>query len=138
MTVKRARFNERLDVVIDEALRRLYKRMKWAYFRGELHEYLARIGLPMERKGELDVSRFREMQESAGRLMAEKIQRARRKGYLKDYLRKINMMDILLASHHIRTVKLKAVPSQRMGSAGKDEDWSKRDEFIVRRFTVVK
>ena len=136
--VRRARFEERLDAVIDQALHRLHKRMKWAYFRGELREYLMRIGLAVDTDGDLDVARFREIREEAGKLMTTKIQRARRKGYLKDYLRKINMMDILLASHHIRTVKLKAVPSPRRESHGRELSLPEGDDFIVRRFTVVK
>lgn len=136
--MKRARFDERLDVVIEEALRRLYKRMKWAYFRGELREYLLRIGLPVDTEHSLDVRQFREIQAEAGRLMTTKIQRARKKGYLKDYLRKINMMDILMNYHHIRTVKLRAVPAPYVDPSMRERALSERDEFIVRRFTVVK
>ena len=136
--MKRARFDERLDVVIEEALRRLYKRMKWAYFRGELREYLMRIDLPVDMESLPDVKRFREIQVKAGQLMTTKIHRARKKGYLKDYLRKINMMDILMNYHHIRTVKLRAVPLPYVDPATQEKSLSGNDDFVVRRFTVVK
>lgn len=139
LRVKRPRFHERLDAVIEQALQRLYKRMRLAYFRGELHEYLLRIGLAVNMDGNLDVGRFREIQEEAGKLMAKKIQRARKNGYLKDYLRKVNMLDILLSSHHIRTVKLRAVPAPRTGAVGKKEGRTAgKEDFIARRLTLVK
>ena len=113
--------------------------MRLAFFRGELREYLLRIGLAVNVDGNLDAGRFREIQEEAGKLMARKIQRARKNGYLKDYLRKVNMLDILLSSHHIRTVKLRAVPAPGSGSAGKKEKQSADGNvFIARRLTLVK
>ena len=137
--VRRPRFHERLDTVIEQALQRLHKRMRLAFFRGELREYLLRIGLAVNVDGNLDAGRFREIQEEAGKLMARKIQRARKNGYLKDYLRKVNMLDILLSSHHIRTVKLRAVPAPGSGSAGKKEKQSADGNvFIARRLTWVK
>lgn len=137
--VRRPRFHERLDTVIEQALQRLHKRMRLAFFRGELREYLLRIGLAVNVDGNLDAGRFREIQEEAGKLMARKIQRARKNGYLKDYLRKVNMLDILLSSHHIRTVKLRAVPAPGSGSAGKKEKQSADGNvFIARRLTLVK
>ena len=139
MMVRRPRFHERLDTVIEQALQRLHKRMRLAFFRGELREYLLRIGLAVNVDGNLDAGRFREIQEEAGKLMARKIQRARKNGYLKDYLRKVNMLDILLSSHHIRTVKLRAVPAPGSGSAGKKEKQSADGNvFIARRLTLVK
>ncbi len=136
--MKRARFDERLDAVIEQALKRLYKRMKWAYFRGELREYLARIGLATVMEKEPDAGNFQEIQKEAGNLLKMKIQWARKKGYLKDYLRKVNMMDILLGSHHIRTVTLKAVPLPQVEAAAKERSLPDGEDFIVRRFTLVK
>lgn len=136
--MKRARFDERLDAVIEQALKRLYKRMKWAYFRGELREYLARIGLAAVMEKELDAGNFQEIQEAAGNLLKMKIQRARKKGYLKDYLRKVNMMDILLGAHRIRTVTLRALPLPRVETAVREQSLTDGEEFIVRRFTLVK
>ena len=134
--MRRARFEKRLDAVIEQALKRLHKRMRWAYFRGELREYLARIGLAVDMEVDLGLGKFREVQEKAGQLMTSKIQRARQKGYLKDYLRKINMMDILVGSHHIRTVSLRAVP--QAGNAVKKDFLPAKEDFVVRKFTVVK
>ncbi len=136
--MKRARFDERLDAVIEQALKRLYKRMKWAYFRGELREYLARIGLATVMEKELDAGNFQEIQEAAGNLLKMKIQRARKKGYLKDYLRKVNMMDILLGAHRIRTVTLRALPLPRVETAVREQSLTDGEDFIVRRFTLVK
>ena len=137
--VRRPRFHERLDTVIEQALQRLHKRMRLAFFRGELREYLLRIGLAVNVDGNLDAGRFREIQEEAGKLMARKIQRARKNGYLKDYLRQVNMLDILLSSHHIRTVKLRAVQAPGSGSAGnKEKQSADGNVFIARRLTLVK
>ena len=136
--MRRARFDERLDAVIEQALKRLYKRMKWAYFRGELHEYLARIGLATVMKEKIDTGDLRELLTEAGALMTKGIRRARKMGYLKDYLRRINMLDILLGSHHIQTVTLRAVPLPRTTPPRTERRLETEEGFTAPRLTLVK
>ena len=108
--MRKARFDERLNVVIAEALKRLANRMRLAYFRGDLTGYLTRIGLSDALPNMPDeTAEFSAAVKKVQGILARRIKRARQKGYLKDYLRQINMMDLLLFKKRIRTVRLWAI-----------------------------
>lgn len=139
--LKKARFEERLDGVIAEAVKRLSGRMKTAYFRGELLEYLKRIGLAAALASEIEDGEFKIIRSGAKKILEERIKRARQKGYLKDYLKQLNMMDILMDTRRIRTVHLWAVPNakEKTISAPKNAEAASADEkFAPPQLRIVK
>ena len=126
IVVKNARFDERLQGIIVEALHRLQHRMERAYFRGDLKDYLDRIGLLTELEQELDNQNFQTLRVNAQRLLRKKICRARNKGYLKDYMRRLNMVDLLMAKKRVRTIHLWTVPGGELG----ENDVKRKDDKV--------
>lgn len=95
--MKQGRFDERLDEIMVRAAMRLQERMRLAYFRGNLTGYLERIGLA----GEIEPERLKrgsllELQDEAAIIMAAKIRQARSKGYLKEWMKTLNMQELLV------------------------------------------
>lgn len=91
-----AGFDDRLDGILARAAIRLQERMRLAYFRGNLTDYLTRIGLAEALDGELlRKGSLLEIQDEAAVLLALKIRRARKAGYLKDMLKQLNMLELL-------------------------------------------
>lgn len=115
--MKRGHFDERLDEIMVRAAMRLQERMRLAYFRGNLTGYLERIGLA----DEIDLERLKrgsllELQDEAAIIMAAKIRQTRSKGYLKEWMKTLNMQELLVkntvSSHGSSTpVKPKKQPS---------------------------
>ena len=134
--MSKARFNERIIGVVAEAARRLTYRMKRAYFRGELPEYLERIGLAKELPEEISEGDFKYIHKQAQSVLERNIRQAVRNGYLKDYLSRVNMMDILLSKRRIRTVHLWAVPNSSEGAA--KEKISDGNDYLKPILRVVK
>jgi len=96
--MKKTKFESRLDNIRGRANLRLVKRMKHADGMGTLKEYLERIGLAAELEEKYADKEYDavEVMASAEELLDQRISRARQKGYLKDYLSYVNMLDILL------------------------------------------
>ena len=127
--MRKARFDERLDIVIAEALKRLSDRMQLAYLRGDLPGYLMRIGLlDALPEGVLTETDFSVTVKRLQGIVALRIKRARQKGYLKDYLRQINMTDLLLAKKRVRTMRLRTVAG---GKNGGDDSLSQKPHLMV-------
>ena len=84
-------FDERLDGIMARAVIRLQERMQLAYNRGRLREYLERIDFANDIDPKtIDSGSLIELQDQAVVLLAVKMRRARRAGYLKDFLKQIN------------------------------------------------
>ena len=64
--LKGMRFNEKLECVIQRALRRLHGRMKYAYLRGELKNYLDKIAPKKD-----DAKQAKELAEKNNALLQE-------------------------------------------------------------------
>ena len=91
-----AGFDDRLDGIMTRAAIRLQERMRLAYFRGNLTEYLTKIGLAEELEEDLlNKGSLLEIQDEAAVVLAVKIRRARKVGYLKDMLKQFNMLELL-------------------------------------------
>ena len=128
-----ARFDERLDSVIDEALKRLSDRMQLAYFRGDLSGYLMRIGLADALPNQPKSTELPAAVKKVQGILARRIRRARQKGYLKDYLRQINMVDLLILKKRVRTLRLWALAGgNKRGAEFADDESKKPDLKIVR------
>lgn len=89
-------FDERLDGILVRAAIRLQERMRLAYFRGNLSAYLNRIGLGKYLEPSLlERGSLLELQDKTAVALAGAIRKARAKGYLKDFLEQINMLELL-------------------------------------------
>ena len=88
-------FEARLDDINRRAIKRLHERMRWAYSRRRLDDYLAQIGFAYEGAQNLERAELVRLSQKLAVLLASRIRHARKKGYLKDYLRFINMQDLL-------------------------------------------
>ncbi|MBQ1866677.1 MULTISPECIES: hypothetical protein [Selenomonas] len=89
-------FDERLDGILVRAAIRLQERMRLAYSRGNLSAYLNRIGLgKLLEPSLLERGSLLELQDEAAIAMARAIRKARLRGYLKDFLEQINMLELL-------------------------------------------
>ena len=96
LCLKHGGFDERLDGILTRAALRLQERMRLAYFRGELISYLEKLGLTEEIDEEvLARESLLELQDEAVLVLARKVRYARKQGYLKDYLKQVNMLEIL-------------------------------------------
>ncbi|SFT54358.1 hypothetical protein SAMN02910356_01023 [Selenomonas sp. GACV-9] len=105
--MKHASFDERLDGILVRAAIRLQERMRLAYFRGNLTSYLNRVGLgKFIDSSLLERGSLLELQDQAAVQLASQIRNARAKGYLKDLLEKLNMLELLHDDKHIRMVSL--------------------------------
>ncbi len=96
-------FDERLDGIMARAVIRLQERMQLAYNRGRLREYLERIDFANDIDPKtIDSGSLIELQDQAVVLLAVKMRRARRAGYLKDFLKQINMLELLMKEKDIQ------------------------------------
>ena len=120
--MRKARFDERLDIVIANALDRLANRMRLAFFRDDLTEYLTRIGLADALPTLPATADFPTAVKKVQGILARRIRRARQKGYLKDYLRQINMTDLLLFKRRVRTFKLWNADKPRVANKTDTDD----------------
>lgn len=137
-------FEEKLDGILTRAALRLQERMRLAYFRGELVEYLGKLGL----KDEIDESilareSLLELQDEAVLVLARKIRYARKRGYLKDYLKQVNMLEILYMEkerHVDGKAKLRSVPAIHVVEReNRDSAQAAQDkELRLQRFKVIK
>ncbi len=136
LCLKHGSFEERLDGILTRAALRLQERMRLAYFRGELIDYLGN-GEILARESLL------ELQDEAVLVLARKIRYARKQGYLKDYLRQVNMLEILyLEQQKKAAVKpaLHPVPTHHM-VARENRDpaqVAQERELRLQRFRVIK
>ena len=144
LCLKHGGFEERLDGILTRAALRLQERMRLAYFRGNLMEYLEKLGLKEEIDGEvLARESLLELQDEAVLVLARKIRYARKQGYLKDYLKKINMLEILCLEKE-RGAKggsrLKSMPKAHLvARENRDSAQAAQDrELRLQRFRVIK
>lgn len=144
LCLKHSGFEERLDGILTRAALRLQERMRLAYFRGELIPYLEKLGLRDEIDGEiLARESLLELQDEAVLVLAKKIRYARKQGYLKDYLRQVNMLEILYLEKEREKggkSRLKSVPNVHMvARENRDSAQAAQDkELKLQRFRVVK
>ena len=144
LCLKHGSFEERLDGILTRAALRLQERMRLAYFRGELIDYLGKLGLKEEIDGEiLARESLLELQDEAVLVLARKIRYARKQGYLKDYLRQVNMLEILyLEQQKKAAVKpaLRPLPTHHMvAKENRDPAQVAQDrELRLQRFRVIK
>ncbi len=144
LCLKNGGFEERLDGILTRAALRLQERMRLAYFRGELIDYLGKLGLKEEIDEDiLARESLLELQDEAVLVLAGKIRYARKNGYLKDYLKQINMLEILyMEKERERSGKgrLKAVPKAHMvARENRDSAQAVQDrELRLQRFRVIK
>lgn len=105
--MKQNGFDERLDGILARAAIRLQERMRLAYFRGNLASYLARIGLADYMDSErLKTGSLLELQDEAAVVLAACLRQSRKKGYLKDFLKQLNMLELLTEDKHLTTVNV--------------------------------
>ena len=144
--MKHTGLDERLDSIIVRAAIRLQERMRLAYFRGNLASYLGRISLAehldpavLERGSLLDV------QDEAAVLLAQKIRQARKSGYLKDYLKQINMLELLFKEkeRHVKPTGLgqggRRKPMHLVSGENKESAESAKGKVLqLSRFKVIK
>lgn len=94
--MKHDSFDERLDGILVRAAIRLQERMRLAYFRGNLSAYLNRIGLgKFLEPSLLERGSLLELQDKTVVALAGAIRKARARGYLKDFLEQLNMLELL-------------------------------------------
>lgn len=105
--MKHKDFDERLDEILVRAAIRLQERMRLAYFRGNLQAYLNRIGLGrFMDSSSLARGSLLELQDQAAVVLAGQLRKARAKGYLKDLLEQLNMLELLCDTRHVHSVSL--------------------------------
>ena len=144
LCLKHGSFEERLDGILTRAALRLQERMRLAYFRGELIDYLGKLGLKEEIDGEiLARESLLELQDEAVLVLARKIRYARKQGYLKDYLRQVNMLEILYIEQQKKAVAkpaLRPVPTSHVvAKENRDSAQAVQDrELRLQRFRVIK
>lgn len=142
--LKHGGFEERLDGILTRAALRLQERMRLAYFRGNLIEYLGILGLKEEIDEDiLARESLLELQDEAVLVLARKIRYARKQGYLKDYLKQVNMLEILYLEKEKqdgRKAGLKPVPKVHMvARENRDSAQIARDrEMRLQRFKLIK
>jgi hypothetical protein len=146
--MKHTSFDERLDGILVRAAIRLQERMRLAYFRGNLPSYLNRIGLgKFMDSSTLERGSLLELQDQAVVQLASQIRKARAKGYLKDLLEKLNMLELLHDDRHIRTVPLgqKRKQEQKKACLKMVEGENKRSAMtedekreLLKNFKVIK
>ena len=116
--MRKAGFDDRLDGILAWAAIRLQERMRLAYFRGNLPEYMERIGLARDLEPELiSKGSLLEIQDEAVVLLANKIRYARRAGYLKDFLEQVNMLELLCRERERQEKKARQDKHQNCQSA---------------------
>jgi len=142
--VKHTGLDERLDSIIVRAAIRLQERMRLAYFRGNLASYLGRISLAehldpavLERGSLLDV------QDEAAVLLAQKLRQARKGGYLKDYLKQLNMLELLCKEQERRVEPTNPGGQRRQehlvsGENQESAESAKGKVLQLSRFKVIK
>lgn len=142
--LKHGGFEERLDGILTRAALRLQERMRLAYFRGELIDYLGKLGLKEEiDESILERESLLELQDEAVLVLARKIRYARKKGFLKDYLKQVNMMEILYLEKERQTKgrgNLKPMPAiHSVERENRDSAQAIQDrEMRLQRFKVIK
>lgn len=146
--MKRSSMDERLDAILVRAAMRLEERMRLAYFRGNLSNYLERIGLARYISDEkLIKGSLLDLQDDAALAMAYVLRKARNHGYIKEALDKLNMAELLQNETRIRTVlpsskrqpkvkkvRLQMVKGENKCSALTDEEKKK----MLKNFKVIK
>ncbi len=142
--MKHGGFEERLDGILTRAALRLQERMRLAYFRGELIDYLGKLGLKEEiDEAILERESLLELQDEAVLVLARKIRYARKQGYLKDYLKQVNMLEILYLEKEKQAAgkgSLKPVPKMHMvAKENRDSAQIAVDrEMRLQRFKLIK
>lgn len=144
LCLKHGGFEERLDGILTRAALRLQERMRLAYFRGELIDYLGKLGLKEEiDEAILERESLLELQDEAVLVLARKIRYARKQGYLKDYLKQVNMLEILYLEKEKQAAgkgSLKLVPKMHMvAKENRDSAQIAVDrEMRLQRFKLIK
>ena len=142
--LKHGGFEERLDAILTRAALRLQERMRLAYFRGELIDYLGKLGLKEDIDEEiLARESLLELQDEAVLVLARKIRYARKQGYLKDYLRQVNMLEILYLEREREAVgkkRLKSAPKLQITAREKRDSVRtvQEKERRLQRFQLIK
>lgn len=134
--MKQNSFNGRLDSLLVRAAMRLQERMRLAYFRGNLSAYLERTGLAVHiNKDRLRRGSLLELQDEAAVALAMKLREAYRHGYLKDFLKQINMLELL--QEKIKKDN-RAAFSIITGKRGKTETTTEEKENRRKNFKLIK
>ena len=139
-------FDERLDGILVRAAIRLQERMRLAYTRGNLSAYLNRIGLgKLLEPSLLARGSLLELQDEA----AKSIRKARLRGYLKDFLGQINMLELLehgkeenvqksLRNHEYKVKKKKSYLKMVEGENKRSAMSEAEKKELLKNFKVIK
>lgn len=143
--MKHAGFDERLDGIMVRAAIRLQERMRLAYFRGNLAAYLGRVGLADDLdSGLLARGSLLDVQDEAVVLLAKKIRQARRSGCLKEFLKQVNMLELLYKDQerHVKPTGLNRAARHKQGQVAVENrvsaESAREKALKLSRFTLVK
>lgn len=136
--MKHAGFEARLDGILALSAARLTERMKIAYLRGTLAAYLQRIGLAEEMETELESAALPELQERAREILAARIRRARRYGYLKECLRRVGLLELLHKEMEERRRKKPTGSLKLLAGSAREGAGEAELKESKKRFTVLK
>lgn len=118
--MKGKRFDKRLDGILRAARVRLMERLRFAFFRGRAEEYLGEIHLASGLQSELANGKLLPLEKAAADLLETRICLARRKGYLRNYLAEVHMLDLLMRHQHIQTMHWGRPALSLVGAANKE------------------
>lgn len=122
-------FDGRLDGIMVRAAVRLHERMAFAFARGNLADYLRKIGMAEELGlGPQRNANLAKIEDAAILLLAQKIRWARKSGALKSYLRQINMLELLQKDKRPGKIGHNVAHLHRLQATGKKQDESARPE----------
>ena len=143
-------FDERLDGILVRAAIRLQERMRLAYTRGNLSAYLNRIGLgKLLEPSLLARGSLLELQDEAAIALAKSIRKARLRGYLKDFLGQMNMLELLehgkeenvqksLRNHEYKVKKKKSYLKMVEGENKRSAMSEAEKKELLKNFKVIK
>ncbi len=143
--MKHAGFEERLDSIMVRGAIRLQERMRLAYFRGNLASYLERIGLAEGLEPLLQRGSLLDVQDEAVVLLASKIRQARKSGCLKEFLKQVNMLELLYKDQeqqrHVKPTGLERARHKHVQVEGENRDSAesaKERALRLGRLTLIK
>lgn len=141
--MKHAGFEERLDSIMVRGAIRLQERMRLAYFRGNLASYLERIGLSEGLEPLLQRGSLLDVQDEAVVLLASKIRQARKSGCLKEFLKQVNMLELLYKDQqrHVKPAGLEQARHKHVQVEGENRDSAesaKERALRLGRLTLIK
>ena len=141
--MKHAGFDERLDSIMVRGAIRLQERMRLAYFRGNLASYLERIGLAEGLEPLLQRGSLLDVQDEAVVLLARKIRQARKSGCLKEFLKQVNMLELLYKDQqrHVKPTGQEQARHKHVQVEGENRDSAesaKERALRLGRLTLIK